>query len=119
MNRSVRIGHEMLNHKGDHIFVTARTLQELTRRGYLGRDRVTGLKYFDPKGYELFRDGERGTPWWYELGPELNGPNVATCKCKSCKRLQLGLNDAGSDSVVAEMVVKEVVKKRRHANRAA
>ena len=113
MNNSVRIGHEMLNHEGNRIFVTARTIQELSRRGYLGRDRATGLKYFDPKGYELFRDGEVGTPWWYELGPDLSGPNVPVCKCATCLRQKSDLEDSRLSTVRTEQIVSEIKKGRK------
>ena len=118
MDRIVRIGHELLNHKGDHIFVTKGTMKALDMRGYLGRDRATGLKYFDPKGYELIRDGEVGTPWWYELGPDLSGPNVATCNCEHCReRRELG--DARLSEIKAEQVVEEARASRRERKKIA
>jgi len=110
------VGHPMLNHLGARIFVTERTIQELQMRGYLGRDRSTGLKYFDPKGYELFLDGERGTPWWYELGPDMNGPSVAVCKCKACQQSK-DLDDSRLSKVRVKQIVKEVRAKRRNAHR--
>lgn len=112
MDRTVRIGHELLNHRGEHIFVTRGTIKALDMRGYLGRDRATGLKYFDPKGYELFRDGEVGTPWWYELGPDLSGPMVPVCKCRNCQRKH-DIDDTRLSKVRVAQIVKEMRKARR------
>lgn len=105
-------GHPVLNHTGAMIRVTARTMGELRRRGYLGYDRPSGLNYIDPKGYELIRDGEVGTPWWYELGPDLSGPNVATCNCEHCRERR-ELDDSRLSEVKAEQVVEEVRASRR------
>ena len=118
MRIGVYAGHPVLNHEGTVIYVTARTIAELDKRGYLGRDKPTGLKYIDPKGYELIRDGEVGTPWWYELGPDLSGPNVATCNCERCReRRELG--DARLSKIRAEQVVEEVRASRRERKKIA
>ena len=71
------IGHEMLNHLGQRIIVTQKTIRNLDVWGYLGRDKETGLLYLDPQYVPLLLEGEWGSKLMRELGPDFSGPNVA------------------------------------------
>ncbi len=80
-------GHEMMNHLGRRIRVTERTIEALEIRGYLHRNRETGLKQISPQNYLVFVEAERATDWWHELGEDCSGPNVVVCRCPECQRL--------------------------------
>ena len=80
------VGHEMLNHLGNKIVVSERTLETLTLRNYLCRDRATGLKKFKPHLYSLFVEAEYGTALHRELGSDLAGPNTVKCACRQCQQ---------------------------------
>lgn len=82
-------GHEMLNHEGQVIRVTARTLDALDIRGYLTRDYHTGLKQLTPKNFTVFQEVERGSDQFYELGEDCSGPNQVVCNCERCRALRL------------------------------
>jgi len=111
-------GHEMLNHLGKPIRVTERTLDGLDLRGYLQRDKQTGLKQITPIGYRVFVEAERATDWWYELGQDLSGANQVVCRCAKCERKVSeidktplpGLNPLADDE--NSRMVREIMSRR-------
>lgn len=106
------IGHEMINHLGKRIFVTQMTIRTLDMRGYLGRDRETGLLYLDPKYVPLLQDLEWESQLMRELGPDFSGPNIANCSCPQCQ-CKTDLDDTRKSKIRAAQIVAEVTAKRR------
>lgn len=86
-NMGEAIGHEMINHLHQRICVSERTLEALNMRGYLQRDRETGLLALGLRAFLVFSEAEQGTAHYYELGPDCSGPNQVVCRCERCKRL--------------------------------
>lgn len=85
---NIVVGHEMLNHLGERISVTAHTLRSLDSRHYLRRDHATGLLQLNPKLYPTFLEIEGGDHWatfFREIGADCKGPNVVRCKCRECQ----------------------------------
>jgi hypothetical protein len=106
------IGHEMLNHLGRRITVTQKTIRTLDIRGYLGRDKETGLLYLNPKYVPLLLEGEWGSMLMRELGADISGPNIAVCHCRHCQR-RTDLDDTRKSKVRAGQIVSEVRGRRR------
>ncbi len=77
-------GHEMLNHLGQRIRVSARALRSLDRDHYLRRDRATGLLQMKPEYFQLWREME---PSSLELGRDMSGPASLECHCTECREL--------------------------------
>jgi hypothetical protein len=96
---SIKIGHEILNHKFERITISQTILRELRKKNYLKRHRSTGLLQFKPDLIQLYREMEGGvhtTDLFYYLGKDLQGPNTVDCKCKGCrivKMEQINLTD--------------------------
>jgi hypothetical protein len=76
-------GHEMINHLGQVIRVTARTLRTLDMQHFLQRDRASGLLAMKPWLFPLW--AEFGPD--YELGPDMSGANQCICKCAECQSM--------------------------------
>lgn len=104
-------GHEILNHLRQRICVTRRTLRALDKRGYLCRDRETGLLWIDSTAYLIFTEAERATPFFLELGSDCSGPNQVVCHCEQCKARSTHRAPDLSDYVVHD------VTSRRRINR--
>ena len=79
-------GHQIINPFGEIIKVTWSTFAALDRRGYLHRDRESGLKGMDPMHAVTFIEAEFGTPWLYEIGREFKGAENLICRCIDCQR---------------------------------
>lgn len=82
-------GHEILNPFGRRIWVSKIILRVLDMRGYLRRDKATGLKEFKPDLVKLFLQLERTTyhrELYTALGPDFSGPGVVMCNCLECQR---------------------------------
>ena len=108
------IGHEILNPYGQRIRVSARTLDALDCRGYLHRDKATGLKHIDRKSFLVFIEAERGTNWWYELGDDGSGPNVVKCSCRQCQD-RTDVDDVRLSRIRTEQIVREARQQSRRA----
>jgi hypothetical protein len=104
------IGHEMLNHLGKRITVTARTLRRLDMQHWLERDKPTGLMRFKGELAHLFY--EMGPD--YELGPDMSGPNVCKCNCRECIE-KLNLDDTRVSDIRTQQIVRDVKSRRKIA----
>ena len=102
----------MINHLGRRICVTEHTLDALDVRGYLIRDKESGLKRLSLKNYLIFIEAERATAWWHELGNDCSGPNVVVCKCSQCLALT-DMDDSRLSPVRAEQLIAEIRQRRR------
>jgi hypothetical protein len=88
------IGHAIINPYGEVIRISQRTFDVLHMKGYLHKDRRTGMKGMDPKHADMFIATEKGRPWERELGSDFQGPNVVVCGCGRCRK-EMGI--AASD----------------------
>jgi hypothetical protein len=120
MGEALHGGHEMLNHLGNVIRVTRRTIRTLDMRNYLRRDRHSGLLQLRPETYPIFKELERNDrngAILRELGDDCSGPNVPICHCRQCSGKVADLDHTRlSDEyrrVRAEEVIK-AVKSKRH-----
>ena len=102
------LGHEILNHLGVRIRISARTLRRLDMEHFLRRDKATGLLQFKPELIELHR--QMGPD--HELGSDFSGPNVCECKCKQCQA-KSDLSDSRMSDVRVSQIVADVKRKRR------
>jgi hypothetical protein len=107
-------GHEMLNHLGLRIRVTERTLEALEMRGYLHRNRETGLKKMSLNNYLIFVEAERSTDHFYELGEDCSGPNQVVCDCQKCRE-RTNLDDSRISDLQTTLIVGEVTARRKKA----
>jgi hypothetical protein len=118
------VGHEMLNHLGERICVTAHTLRSLDSRHYLRRDQETGLLQINPDLYPAFLEiegGDHRAKFFREIGADCKGPNVAKCKCRECQAKMAdgdhtrlpGRNRLEQDE--ASKIVREIKARRRVA----
>jgi hypothetical protein len=105
-------GHEMLNHLGQRIRVTEQSLEALEMRGYLHRNRETGLKQMSPKNYLVFIEAERSTDHFYELGEDCSGPNQVVCHCQSCRE-KTNLDDSRISELRTDQIVNDVKARRK------
>jgi hypothetical protein len=83
------VGHELLNPFGERICVSKVTFRILDMRGYLQRDRETGLKQFKPSLVEVFLQLERTTyhrDLYAAIGPDFSGPATISCACRECQQ---------------------------------
>lgn len=87
--------------------MSAQTLDALDCRGYLKRDRATGLKVLDARSFQVFLEAEHYTDWFYEIGEDGDGPNQVVCNCDEC-RDRTDLNDSRISPVRPEQIVAEV-----------
>lgn len=116
-------GHELLNHLGDKIRVTARTIKALSRRNYLRRDHPSGLLQINPRLYPTFlalENSDHRKPFMRELGADCSGPRVAVCHCKSCQSRESDLDHTRLSTEHHRQQVKAVlkdIKARRNALR--
>ena len=95
----------MLNHEGQRIRVTVRTLRALDVRGYLQRNRSTGLLQLTPQYYPVFCEVERFTEHFHELGADCSGANQVVCNCEQCK--------ADHNAEAGEKAAMEVMERRK------
>lgn len=102
------VGHEILNHVGRRIRVTERTLDALDVRGYLHRNKESGIKQISAKNFLVFLEVERETHHFYELGDDCSGPNQVVCHCEKCKGL-----DPYQSPNLADMVVGDIKIRRK------
>jgi hypothetical protein len=86
MKQSTRsgVGHSIINPLGQIISVSKPTFDELQDRGYLHRDKASGLWGMDPKQSAAFLESEKGSPYMREIGSDFSGPNVVVCNCGEC-----------------------------------
>lgn len=106
-------GHEILNHLGNKIRVTARTIEALKRRNYLRRDHPTGLLQINPNLYPAFLELENGDhrkPFMRELGADCSGPRVAVCHCKECQSRESDLDYTRLSTEHHRHTVREALK---------
>jgi hypothetical protein len=78
------IGHRIINPYGEVIRVSQRTFDVLDMKGYLHRERTSGIKGMDPKHAAHFLKMENQTEWMREIGSDFQGPNVVICGCDQC-----------------------------------
>jgi hypothetical protein len=78
------IGHRIINPYGEVIRISQRTFDVLDMKGYLHKEKRTGLKGMDPKHAAVFLEAERQTKWMKEIGNDFQGPNVVVCGCVKC-----------------------------------
>jgi len=117
-------GHAILNHDGQLIRVTRRTLRALDVRHYLRRDRSSGLlrlpREFHPILLAL-EAGDRVAPYMRELGSDCSGPQVVVCHCLECRKREESLSEHRALSAEwrrqsVEKAISESRKaRRRHA----
>jgi hypothetical protein len=107
-------GHEILNHLGVRIRITERTLDALDVRGYLHRDKATGLKQISTKNFMVFVEAESTTSWYYELGSDCSGPNQVVCHCDKCKS-KMHADNSNSLDIRTRQIVRDATAKRRYA----
>lgn len=115
-------GHEMLNHLGEKIYVTARTMRTMDMRHYLRRDRASGLLQIKPELYPAYLELESGPQYhnriFRELGADCSGAAVVICKCKQCQWRRAEMDQTrlpGPDFLEqdeASRIVREVVDRR-------
>jgi hypothetical protein len=118
-------GHEILNPFGVSILVSKITLRRLDMRGYLQRDRATGLKQIKPSAVGAFLHLERTTyhrELYSVLGPDFSGPTVVLCSCRECAGAAAELDKtpppgrAKQESAEqADKLIREIKAKRRCA----
>lgn len=109
-------GHEMLNHLRERICVTEGTIQALNMRGYLRRDRETGLLWLNSMSFLVFSEAEYGTEMYRELGPDCSGPDLVVCHCQKCKEILASeSDDAHISGVSTAQIVREVKERRKIA----
>jgi hypothetical protein len=77
-------GHPVINPFGSVILISKHTLEALEDRGYLHRDKVSGLMGFDPSQKDIFLQAERFTDHHKEIGEDFSGPNCVLCYCGNC-----------------------------------
>jgi hypothetical protein len=104
--RKTLLGHEMLNHLGETICVTAQTLRRLDSRHYLKRDRASGLLKMIPRLYPLWLELE---PPDIELGRDMSGPNSCICGCDECKAVLSGSDHRTVSRVYQRQVVEDAL----------
>lgn len=117
-------GHAILNPFGNIIKVSSITIGTLDRRGYLARDRRTGLKQIKGQFAALLLLLERTTlhrELYAALGPDFTGPNTVVCPCEICggkaadidhTRLP-GKNTLESDET--DSIIRDLKRRRRIA----
>ena len=106
-------GHPLLNPENQVIRVSQHTLRALDIRGYLKRDKSTGLLHLDRTNHLIFTEAERATDWWYELGEDCSGPNQVVCHCQECKEGRASEADDVHISGVQTAQIKRDRKERR------
>lgn len=118
------VGHELLNPFGERICVSKITLRTLDMRGYLQRDRETGLKQIKPSLIYFFLHLERTTyhrELYASLGPNFSGPNVVLCSCRECQEKEIdntplpAQSSLGFNSHETDRIVREIKSRRVHA----
>ncbi len=116
--------HEMLNHLGEKIRVTQRTLRELDKCHYLRRDKESGLLQMKPYFFKLFLEvegGDRPSFMFKEVGRDFRGLNVVNCKCKECQRAIAQTDNThlpGSDTMTyddVDRLIRDMMLCRRYA----
>jgi hypothetical protein len=79
------VGHPIINPFGRVIILEQKAVRTLDIKGYLHRDKITGLKGMDPTQSSVFIEAERGTNLFYYIGEDFSGPNSVVCDCDTCK----------------------------------
>jgi len=108
------IGHEMMNHLGQRIIVSAKTLEALNMRGYLKRDHESGLLRLCMRSWYVFVEAERATSHYYELGSDCSGPNSVKCNCQKCKD-KIEPDQANITDIRTRQMVHDLKARRRCA----
>lgn len=104
----------MLNPENKVIRVTERTIRALDIRGYLKRDKSTGLLHLDKTSHSVFQEAERATAWWYEIGEDCSGPNQVVCHCQRCKERTAGeADDAHISDIRTRQIIQDVRARRK------
>jgi hypothetical protein len=107
-------GHPMLNPGNQVIRVSNDTLRALDIRGYLKRDKSTGLLHLNKTNHLIFQEAERATSWWYELGDDCSGPNQVVCHCQRCKERRASeADDPHIKDIRTRQIVNDVKARRR------
>lgn len=104
------IGHEMLNHLGRRITVTARKLRQLDMENWLKRDRESGLLKFKSELFTLYFSYGPD----HELGPDMSGPNVCKCRCGECAT-KIDTGDTRIKDIRTRQIVRDATAHRRYA----
>ena len=113
MGEALYGGHEMLNHLGQVIRVTRRTIRALDTRNYLRRDRRSGLLQLRPDLYPVFKELERTDRkggMLRELGADCSGPNVPICRCRECSAKMADLDHTRLSDHYRRLKTDEIIK---------